>query len=325
MYVELCDVLGITLNEFFAGENIEPTDVLIQAEKNLLGVAAEGSKRSGKLKKIVLLATGIALVLAVVLCCLLNKEGYFLDNYIKVLDETTQESKIANTITTENPLLFSFEIDEKYTNAYLVMREYKDGVDISSGGGPDISFTNDGKRTGTIAIVPDVLDGNGASFILSSGSGKVSMGLVIDETLNVPEKTGSYMSSLAGQSFSLIKVRAAEEIPLGALYLSTREEDYFPGIAYTIEDTVKAISTAAPEYCYLFSIKFGTDGVVVPDLTNMLLDDAMKAIKGNGLTLGKITYFDTVDEAKAVVYHQIPPPGINVPMGTMVDVDLKNE
>lgn len=116
IYVELCDVLGITLNEFFAGENIEPTDVVIQAEKNLLGVAAEGSKRSGKLKKIVLLATGIALVLAVVLCCLLNKEGYFFDNYIKVLDETTQESKIENTITTENPLLFSFEIDVLLNN-----------------------------------------------------------------------------------------------------------------------------------------------------------------------------------------------------------------
>ena len=45
VYTELCDILGITLNEFFAGEDIEPIDVPERSEKNLLGVAIEGETK----------------------------------------------------------------------------------------------------------------------------------------------------------------------------------------------------------------------------------------------------------------------------------------
>ena len=47
VYTELCDILGITLNEFFSGEDIEPAKVAVQSEKNLLGVAVEGEKHEG--------------------------------------------------------------------------------------------------------------------------------------------------------------------------------------------------------------------------------------------------------------------------------------
>ena len=328
VYTELCDILGITLNEFFAGEDIEPAEVAVQSEKNLLGVATEGSNRSGRLKKFLVAIAVIALILAATLGLLVKKEGYLLTNYVKVLDESTQESRIAEAVTTESPLLYSFEVDEEYYSASIIIREIKNGVENGSGGGPQLSFTGDDKRRGTIAIVSDALAGNGVSAILSSQSGKISIETGLDEVLSDPEKNTDYMVSLAGQSYDVIKVRANEEIPLGALYASSRDGDHFPGMAKTIDETVNAISTAAPEYCYLFSVKFetaDTAGVIVPDLTGMSLDDAKAILRSYNLNLGNVKYEDVSDDNEAVVYNQSPQAGSKVPMGTNVDIDVKKK
>ena len=328
VYTELCDILGITLNEFFAGEDIEPADVAEKSEKNLLGVATEGSNRNGRLKKILVAIAVIALILAAILGLLVKKEGYLLTNYIKVLDESTQESRIAETVTTESPLLFSFEVDEEYYSASIIIREFKNGVDNGSGGGPQLSFTGDDKRRGTIAIVTSTMAGNGIAMILSSQNGKITIETGLDEVLRDPENNTDYVVSLAGQSYNVIKIRANEEIPLGALYASTREEDHFPGMAKTIDETVNAISTAAPEYCYLFSVKFetaDTASVIVPDLTGKSLNSAKDMLRSYNLNLGNVTYYDTIDDKEAFVYHQSLQPGSRVPVGTNVDIDVKKK
>ena len=328
VYTELCDILGITLNEFFAGEDIKPAEVAVQSEKNLLGVATEGSNRSGRLKKILAAITVIALILAAILGLLVKKEGYLLTNYIKVLDESTQESRIAETVTTESPLLFSFEVDEEYYSASIIIREFRNGVNNGSGGGPQLSFTGDDKRRGTIAIVSDALTGNAISMILSSQNNKMSIGTGLDEVLTDPEKNTDYVISLAGQSYDVIRVKANEEIPLGALYASTRDEDHFPGMAKTMDETVNAISTAAPEYCYLFSVKFetaDTASVIVPDLTGKSINSAGDMLRSYNLNLGNILYDDVSDDKEAVVYNQSPQPGSRVSVGTNIDITVKKK
>lgn len=154
--------------------------------------------------------------------------------------------------------------------------------------------------------------------------------LGMDEILKDPEITDNYTTLLTGQSFSLIKVKDNEEMPLGALYISTRdsEEDSFPGMAETMEDTLKAISDAAPEYCYLFSVKFGTidpNGVAIPDLTDLSLEEAKAVINNSGLSVGNIEYEDTSNDENAIVYHQAPPPGYIVEQGTAVDITVKKK
>ena len=328
VYTELCNILGITLNEFFAGEDIEPADVEVQSEKNLLGVATEGSNRSGRLKKIVVAITAIAIILAAALGGLVKKEGYLLTNYIKVLDESTQESRIADTVTTESPLLFSFEVDEKIYNAHIFIHKYKNGEDEGSAEGTALSFEGEDKRKGTIAIVSDAMAGNYVSMILSTNNGKISWGTELDEISGELENPDFQILSLAGQSFDVIKVRANEEIPLGALYVSTREEDHFPGMAETMDDTVKAISSAGPEFCYLFSVRFEdaeTASVVVPDLTGKSINSARDMVKSYHLTLGNIQYYDVSDDKDAIVYKQDPQPGRSVPVETKVDIDVKKK
>ena len=57
----------------------------------------------------------------------------------------------------------------------------------------------------------------------------------------------------------IIKVKPDEEIPLGILYVSDDESDIFPGIAESLEDTIRGIKEAGIDYAFLFTVKFGID------------------------------------------------------------------
>ena len=49
-YTELCKQLDISLNEFFAGEDIPAESILQQSEENILNVAVDSKTRRRRLK-----------------------------------------------------------------------------------------------------------------------------------------------------------------------------------------------------------------------------------------------------------------------------------
>ena len=64
---DLCDELGITFNEFIAGEKIESKDTEIKLEENLATVYKESTKNEKKLFKIkTILVTILIIVLALI-------------------------------------------------------------------------------------------------------------------------------------------------------------------------------------------------------------------------------------------------------------------
>ena len=51
VYLELCEILGIHINEFLAGEDLKEEHMIKQSEDNLLQVAKESKDRQKHLKK----------------------------------------------------------------------------------------------------------------------------------------------------------------------------------------------------------------------------------------------------------------------------------
>ena len=43
VYMELCEILGISLNEFIAGEDLPQENIIKQSEKNLIRVTEDGN------------------------------------------------------------------------------------------------------------------------------------------------------------------------------------------------------------------------------------------------------------------------------------------
>ena len=260
VYTELCDILGITLNEFFAGEDLEPADVEVQSEKNLLGVATEGSNRSGRLKKIVAATTVIAIVLAAVLGWIMNKEGYFLSSYIKSLDYNTKEGHMAIILSDGYPAIYQFRVDQKYTFAEISIHKFVNGVERKISGDDLRHFMEGEKHEGTVALIPDTLSSDEVKMILATNESRIETGMDIESEL--PERYEDYSTAFTWTSDGIIKVKADEEIPLGILYISNDENDTFPGIAESsesFEDTIRGIKDAGTDYAFLFTVKFGID------------------------------------------------------------------
>ena len=61
--IDLCNLLGITVNELLSGERISMEDYKEKAEENIIGVAADGTHKQRNLKKI------IGVLLAVLFVC----------------------------------------------------------------------------------------------------------------------------------------------------------------------------------------------------------------------------------------------------------------
>ena len=62
--IDLCNLLGITVNELLSGERISMEDYKEKAEENIIGVAVDGMHKQRNLKKI------ICTLLAVLIVCL---------------------------------------------------------------------------------------------------------------------------------------------------------------------------------------------------------------------------------------------------------------
>lgn len=159
VYTELCDILGITLNEFFAGEDIKPVDIAALSERNLIGVAIDSKKKAGRFKRIVVLIAIIALILALVLGYVMNKEGYFLKNYIKSYDRESEEYNTATMFFAPGEAsLFKYSVDKSFRRMTIKVYEYEQGRLVSEASDFSIDFSDNGEEVqgkGAIAVLQD--------------------------------------------------------------------------------------------------------------------------------------------------------------------------
>ena len=80
----LCDILGISLNEFFAGEYLKEEEIKKQSEKNILNILEFSNDKNKRYKLLKI----IALMLLIILLFMIGKNilvkcGYIIDNNLK--------------------------------------------------------------------------------------------------------------------------------------------------------------------------------------------------------------------------------------------------
>ena len=263
VYTELCDTLGITLNEFFAGEDIEPVDVASRSEKNLLGVAMDSSNRSSRLKKIVLLVSLIAIMLAGLLFWFMSREGFFVTNYVKPYTANGREDMVVNTLTDGLPCIYEYKVDRKYTYAEVSVHKFVEGKEIDSEYGGDFRHMTEGEsRKGLITLLSDI--GNGSvRLALGNDSSSISSEIdIISEIEEGRDEEESILSVIGGLPGGGVKVKDGKEIPIGIYFVNFEgEEDdsTYPGCCETYEDTEASIKEAKIPYAFLLTVKFGVD------------------------------------------------------------------
>lgn len=101
LFQDICGILGISINEFFAGEDIAREAVEEQSEKNILAILKDSVHRNSKLKKTIksLVAALVLVVVAggAIIVKNLNDNGYFDKNYVRSFAGTENE-KVMNSL-----------------------------------------------------------------------------------------------------------------------------------------------------------------------------------------------------------------------------------
>ena len=157
MYLELCEILGISLNEFLAGEDIEVTNVEKKSEDTLIQISKDSSHKQRYLKKIIailLIAVGVfAITLGIMVCNKLRQP----QNYIEAVDPDSVEMKTAELLSgIDGTMMFRYNSKDIFQALYVYLSEYHSGKRVSHKRVLELSYEDvKSAKNGLIVITPD--------------------------------------------------------------------------------------------------------------------------------------------------------------------------
>lgn len=222
VYMALCEILGISLNEFIAGEDIEPAEVVQKSEENLIQVTEDGEHRKRKLKKIIVLLAVFGGLMAGILIYLLVLKNQPRVNYIEPLAQDSDEMSIAGVLTDDGAFLYHYVMDKNFNRISFDLTVYKNGVfesknslGIAKAYDPNDTFV----KNGTIAVLPD-FDNSKVRVVVAGGGTKISTEFDILEGV---QNRNYYGRSAKSINEGKTTIQPGKEIGILALYYAKNE------------------------------------------------------------------------------------------------------
>lgn len=158
VYLELCKILGISINEFLAGEDIPKETIEQKAEENIIQITKDNKNKQKYLKKIIRLLIVMLVVFIFITSIFVYKKLTQPQNYIEPYLEKSTEMQTANMLSNHpgNILLFHYNSKKYFDSLTMYLTQYQKGKKISD---KEIcTFYNNpskGINTGNIALVVD--------------------------------------------------------------------------------------------------------------------------------------------------------------------------
>ena len=157
VYLELCEILGISLNEFLAGEDIEVTNVEKKSEDTLIQITKDSSYKQRYLKKIIavlLIAVGVCVIVFGIMVCNKLRQP---QNYIEAVAPDSVEMKTAELLSgIDGTMMFRYNSKDTFQTLYVYLSEYQSGKRISHKKVLELSYEDvKSAKNGLIVITPD--------------------------------------------------------------------------------------------------------------------------------------------------------------------------
>ena len=158
VYLELCKILDISINEFLAGEDIPKETIEQKAEENIIQITKDNKNKQKYLKKIIKLLIVMLIVFIFITRIFIYKKLTQPQNYIEPYLEKSTEMQTANMLSNHpgDILLFHYNSKKDFDSLTMYLTQYQKGKKISD---KEIcTFYNNpskGTNTGNIALVVD--------------------------------------------------------------------------------------------------------------------------------------------------------------------------
>lgn len=157
VYLELCDILGISINEFLAGEDISEQNMVKKSEDNLIQVTKESKHRQKKLKSIIAVLTLVTLAALTVPGILAFWNWRRPQSYMVPVARDSAEMKTAELLSgADGAFLFRYFTGDHYKTLTVFLSEYHSGELIAKNKVADLAYEDlESGSEGMIVLVPD--------------------------------------------------------------------------------------------------------------------------------------------------------------------------
>ena len=248
VYKELCSILGISLNEFLAGEDIAQENMSQKSETNIIEVIRDNINKQKCLK----VMKCILLVIAICAVSIIGFTIYRLkkpQNFITPLAEDSIEMQTAKLLAgPDGAFVYKFITTDEYKKLRLHIHRYESGR-LSNQDKVEIGFEDIGSpKSGEIVMVPD-FDNYVIKLIISGDGNKLSTEIPILE--NVEDR--EYYGRSATEIQNIVDIRYNKQQPLIA-FLYDDETMSVPALDDLINSQTEFISNN--DYVYYVAFEF---------------------------------------------------------------------
>lgn len=247
VYMELCRIIGISLNEFIAGEDIEQVELQEKSEQNILDVTEDGNYKKRRLKAIIAVLVCICVAVTSLSGYLLWKRFHVETNYIEPFDENSAEMRILKLVDAGPFVLYKFSTDKNISQATVMITCYEKGEkkykhDVMTYGFKSDNVSDRANTVDSVLKVSSENDSNEKNDCISVtvDEGKATFELIEDDV----ELTG-YMCAWADEKEHVDIVKGEEIEFLRISYGMDHVEAIMPGA-----------SIGKNEYMYSLSVRF---------------------------------------------------------------------
>ena len=263
IYMELCSILRISINEFLAGEDIGTENVIEKSDSNLIQITKESKKKQKNLKTILAVVTVFAVIVSAILGTLFFHKLIQPKNYITAVDQTSTEMKTAELLSgTDGAYLFHYFTKDEFKTLTIYVSEYQFGTLISKSKVADLDYDGiNSPSRGVIAVVPD-FESFKIKLIVADDYAKYSTDFPILENIENREYYGRSASQIKGeipiQIHSASTIEGKTAIPSDSeqgLMALIYGKDGLSGIPIT--EMEKGIVGVENDYVYYLSFQFG--------------------------------------------------------------------
>lgn len=251
VYLELCKILGITINEFLAGEDISEENLTEKSEDNLIQVAKDSKHRQKHLKGMIAVLALTAVLAIAATGVMWYRSVRTPKNFIAPYSMDSPEMNIARILSgPDGAMLFQYSADETFRTMTLYLAEYHYSEQVSkteiAGLGYDDFSDVTSMSKGMIALIPDFEAFQVDVYITDSGC-KYQTKFPILENVENREVFGRSGTEITEDTALVYD----KELGLGAFFYGENGLS-----AYSVEDLEKGNVELNNEYTYYVSVEF---------------------------------------------------------------------
>lgn len=249
VYMELCEILGISINEFLAGEDIDAENVEKKSEDNIIQVTKDSKKKQKNLKSILAVVTTFAVIMVLVLGAVFVHKMMQPKNYIIAVDRTSAEMKTAELLSgADGAYLFNFYAKEEYKTLTIYLSEYQAGELINKSKVADLNYDGiESAKRGVIAVIPD-FELFRVKLIIADDYSKCSTDFPILENVENREYYGRSATQVEGE----VPIQRDTEQGLMALIYGEDGLETIP-----VKEMEQGNFREKNDYVYYLSFRFG--------------------------------------------------------------------